>query len=449
MTVAGGATHASYLRSLRTVLRSRGYRRLLGTRLVSQGADGAFQVGLASLIFFSPERQATTAAVAWAFSASLLPYTLVGPFAGVLLDRWHRRQVLLVANLVRAVIVAGAAVLVAAGVVGPLLYVTVLACLSINRFFLSGLSASLPHVVPRDQLVMANAVTPTLGTSAVVLGGGVGYALRNVLGVGDTSDALVLTLAAGAYLASAAVVSTLARDQLGPDGDRDTASVRHQVRSVVTGMWGGVRHVRERRPALWALALIGVHRIGYGLLTIAAVLLCRSYLSDPQDVDAGLALVALVLGVTGAGFGVGAVVTPWAVARIGLVSWVLACLVAAAATQSAFVVTVRLPVLLVGVFLLGVTAQGIKVSVDSVVQTSVDDAYRGRVFSFYDVVFNAAFIVAALVAVVVIPPDGYSRVLFAGVGLLYLVAAVVYRAESRRRPCPPQTVRVLRPTDHF
>ena len=91
--------------ALREVLASAGYRRLLGTRLASQAGDGAFQVGLASLVFFSPERAATTAAVAWAFTAALVPYTVVGPFAGVLLDRWQRRQVLLVANLVRAVLV--------------------------------------------------------------------------------------------------------------------------------------------------------------------------------------------------------------------------------------------------------------------------------------------------------------------------------------------------------
>jgi len=438
MAVVDPTAQVGYLRSLRTVLRSQGFRRLLGTRLVSQASDGAFQVGLTSLFFFSPERQPTTAALAWAFAASLLPYTVVGPFAGVLLDRWQRRQVLLVANLVRAVMVACTAALVASDVVGPLLYVVVLACLSVNRFFLSGLSASLPHVVPRDQLVMANAVTPTLGTSAVVAGGGLAYAVRLLLGPGDSSDAVVLVLAACGYLGSAAIVSLLERDRLGPDGVRDTASMRAQVRSVAVGMRAGVRHLRERRPALSALTLIGAHRVGYGLLTISVVLLCRSYLTDPADVDAGLSLVALVLGVTGAGYAIGAVVTPWVVARAGIGRWVTGCLVAAAAVQVALVVSVAVPVVLASALLLGVTAQGIKVSVDSVVQTSVDDAYRGRIFSFYDVVFNAAFILAALIAVVVIPADGYSRALYTGVGLLYLVTALGYGV-SRSTPAAAPT----------
>ena len=447
MAPADVLVHRGYVSSLRTVLRSRGYRRLLGTRLVSQASDGAFQVGLASLLLFSPERQPTTTAMAAALAVTLLPYTLVGPFAGVLLDRWQRRQVLLVANLVRAVLVAGTAALVATGTVGVPLYVVVLACLSINRFFLAGLSASLPHVVPQDQLVMANAVTPTLGTTAVVLGAGVGYGARAVLGAGgDAADAAVLVVAAAGYLGSAAVVAALARSSLGPDGGGARAPLRRQLTSASRGMRAGVRHVRERRPALVALTLIGVHRVGYGLLTLAVALLCRSAAGREGDVEAGLDLFALVLGVTGVGFALGAVLTPLVVARAGTTAWVVACLLAAAAALVGPVLSVGPPALLLATGVLGATAQGIKVSVDSIVQTSVDDAYRGRVFSLYDVVFNAAFVLAGLLAVAVVPPDGYSRTLYAGVASLYLAAAAGYRwAVVRGAPAAPPTTAAGRP----
>ena len=88
-----------FVADLRTVLRGRDFRRLFAVRLGSQAADGIFQVALASLVFFSPERSATPRAAAGVFAVTVLPYTLVGPFAGVLLDRWRRRQVLLLANV--------------------------------------------------------------------------------------------------------------------------------------------------------------------------------------------------------------------------------------------------------------------------------------------------------------------------------------------------------------
>ena len=70
---------ATYVRDLRIVLRGRGFRRLFATRLASQLGDGVFQVGLAGLVFFSPERAATAGAAAAGFAVALLPYTVVGP----------------------------------------------------------------------------------------------------------------------------------------------------------------------------------------------------------------------------------------------------------------------------------------------------------------------------------------------------------------------------------
>lgn len=412
--------------ALRAVLASAGYRRLLGTRLASQAGDGMFQVGLASLVFFSPERATTTAAVAWAFTAALVPYTVVGPFAGVLLDRWRRRQVLLAANLFRAVVVLGVAALVVASGVTPALYVLVLVCLSVNRFFLAGLSAGLPHVVRRDDLVVANAVTPTAGTVAALLGGVAGFGLRSALGAGDRSDAVVLAAAAGLYLLSAAVVLGLGRDRLGPDDGPAPGPVRQQLASTARGLVAGARHVRERRAAFDALAVIASLRTGFGLFTLTTVLLARNTLTDPADVDAGLALVAAAFTAAGVGAGAAAVLTPVVTRRTGLRTWVVGNLLAAAAVELALALVLTGTTLVAGAFALGLAAQAVKIGVDTVVQTSVDDAFRGRVFTFYDTVFNAAFLLAALVAVVGVPSSGDAPWVPAAVAVLLAATAWVY-----------------------
>src|SRR4051794_38336612 len=140
----------------------RWFPELLGTRLVAQCADGVFQASLASAVFFNPEHQTDPAQAAAGFVVLLLPYSLVGPFAGVFLDRWRRQRVLVWASVVRALLVAGTAVVVSeVGPRGPAFYVVALAVLSVSRLYLAALSASLPHVVRHDQLVTANAVTTT------------------------------------------------------------------------------------------------------------------------------------------------------------------------------------------------------------------------------------------------------------------------------------------------
>ena len=81
------------------------FRRLLELRAVSQFGDGLFQAGLAGALLFNPDREPTPGAIALAFAVLFLPYSLLGPFAGALLDRWDRRLVLIGANTGRLLLV--------------------------------------------------------------------------------------------------------------------------------------------------------------------------------------------------------------------------------------------------------------------------------------------------------------------------------------------------------
>ena len=148
------------------------FRRLLSVRMFGQFADGVFQASLAGTILFDPERQAHAGDIAAGFAVLLLPYSLLGPFAGVLLDRWSRQRVLLGANLLRALLVCLVAAEISAGVHGQPFYLSALLVISVNRFVLSALSASLPHVVEPEQLVTANAISVTAGAVVTATGGG-------------------------------------------------------------------------------------------------------------------------------------------------------------------------------------------------------------------------------------------------------------------------------------
>ena len=168
----------SAARHLSHLLHGVPFRQLFAVRVSSQLTDGVFQTALASYVIFSPEQAPSPGAIAGALAVVLLPFSVLGPFVGVLLDRWSRRQVLAWSNFVRVVLVALLALGVAVDVRGPALFALILACLSVNRFLLAGLSASLPHVVLREELVMANAVTPTAGTMAFLGGLALGAATR-------------------------------------------------------------------------------------------------------------------------------------------------------------------------------------------------------------------------------------------------------------------------------
>src|SRR6202020_377657 len=178
-------TRSSFLGDLRTVLAERDFRRLFATRLVSQSGDGIVTAG-------------------------------VGPFAGVLIDRWSRRQILVWSALLRSSFVVLTAAFMAAGNRGVPLYVAVLLVLGVNRFFLSSLSVALPHVVAEDKLVMANSVSPTVGGIMATLGGSIALGLNVATGNGERGAAITLLVGGGCYVAASMVAATMARDLLGP-----------------------------------------------------------------------------------------------------------------------------------------------------------------------------------------------------------------------------------------
>ncbi|MCX5458731.1 MFS transporter [Streptomyces sp. FT1] len=413
---------------LRMLLRVRDFRRLLTVRLLSQAADGVFQVALATYVVFSPEKQTSAAAIASAMAVLLLPYSLIGPFAGVLLDRWRRRQVFLYGNLLRAVLAALTAALMVTGVPDWLFYVAALCVTAVNRFVLAGLSAALPRVVACDELVIANALSPTAGTLAATAGGGLAFLVR--LLVAD-SDAVVLLLGGLLYLASAGVSLTLAVPLLGPDPGQ-LQHLRRAVAGAARGLVAGVRHLREpgRRGAARALAAMAALRFCYGALTVMLLMLCRYAWSS--DEDGGLALLGVAVAVSGAGFFVAALVTPSAARRLGAAGWIVACAAGAGVLELALGLTFAPVPLLAGAFVLGVATQGAKIATDTIVQASVSDDFRGRIFSVYDVLFNVAFVAAAGVSALLLPADGKSAGLVVLVALIYGAVAVLMTRFDRQ-----------------
>jgi MFS family permease len=432
-----GVTAAHHLAHL---LRGQWFRRLFAVRVSSQFADGVFQVALASYIIFSPERQPSAAGIAGALAAVLLPFSVLGPFVGVFLDRWSRRQVLAVSNFVRVGLVLGLTAGVAAGMAGLQLFVLILACLSVNRFLLAGLSAALPHVVDHEDLVTANAVTPTSGTLAVILGVAVGSGGRALAERGGLDgDVLVLVVSAVLYGIAGGLALRMPRGLLGPDFDPTRPAVREAARHVARGLVEGVRHLHARRAASYGLLAIGAHRFFFGISTVMLILLYRNYFHGPDELDAAFAGLALAVLVSGAGFVTAAFVTPVVTDRISLRAWILFLLGSAALTQLMPGSLFTQPALLVSSYFLGLASQGIKICVDTLVQEDIEDAYRGRVFSLYDVLFNVAFVAAAAVAATVLPDDGRSYAVIGSIAGGYVLTALVYGRVTRGSLAVPGT----------
>ncbi len=414
-----------FLRGLRRLWRHRLFRRLFAVRVAAQAADAVLQVALASFVLFSPERQPSASAIAGVLAITLLPFSVLGPFVSVVLDRVSRRQVLLITELFRAAVGLGLAALVAAGATGAreiIFYGGVLLAMSLNRFLLAALSASLPHTVAAEEYLVANSVVPTVGPAAVIIGGGVATGLRLLLGgrvPAGVADGVLFALAACGFLVSAGLSLRIPRRRLGPDVVRPTSAAE-----VVRGLGEAINHLRRRPEAGLGLITIGVHRVPYGVVTVATILVYRNLFHRVDQVDAAIGDLGILALVTGIGFVLAAVVTPWVRHRIGARAWMVGCFLGSAVLQVFPGATYTNVGILIAAFCCGLLAQAIKINVDTFVQAHVDDDVKGRVFVIYDMIFNVALVLAAAIGALVLPADGRSVPILVIISCCYLVSGI-------------------------
>jgi MFS family permease len=425
---------SSFIADLKVVLAERDFRKLFASRLVSQAGDGVFNAGFAAYAFFSAQTFPNPVAAVYAFTVLYLPYSLIGPFAGVFIDRWSRRQIIAWSALIRAAMVAIAGFVVLAGQTGIPLYVSALAVLGVNRFFLAAVSAGTPHVVRSDKLVMANAVAPTSGTIVGFAGGVAGLGVHLVSGGGQAGSAATLWFGGACYVAAGLLGLRMARDLLGPERAADeellpaTASIASDLKDVVRGLVDGLEHLKQRRKAAYALGAIGAHRALYGTLLVEALLLYRNYFFHGGNGNKALGHVTLLVITSAVGFGLAAVVTPQGVKRTSKDIWITAWLLIGGITIIVLGPTFNQIAFLVLGFAMGMSAQCVKICVDTTVQQVVDDAYMGRVFSLYDMLFNVAYVIGPAIAVLFMPDTGKSYLVVLVLGALYLAAGIGYAA---------------------
>ncbi len=419
---------------LRGVLAGRDFRRLFATRLISQAGDGIVTAGVGTYVFFNATTFPSPAAGAAAFAVLYLPYSLIGPFAGVFIDRWARRQILVWSALLRSVFVVLTAAFMALGNRGVPLYVAVLLVLGVNRFFLSSLSAALPHVVAEDELVMANSVSPTVGGISATIGGVVALGLNVATGNTERGAAITLLAGGGCYVAASLVAATMARDRLGPVG-RDAQArrgLRSELASVAAGLADGVRYVIRRRGPVAALGATGGFSFLFGPLFLMSILLYRNYFYRSSVSVAEGHFGALVV-LSGIGYACAALVTPPVTRRLSKPAWITLLLVASAVVTLALGETFIQPAYLAIGFCLYLTRQSVAICAVTILQEEVDDAYRGRVFAFYDMMFNAAYVAGAALSVVLMPANGRSPDLIAVVAAGFAVVAAGYWLAVRRQ----------------
>jgi sugar phosphate permease len=173
----------------------------------------------------------------------------------------------------------------------------------------------------------------------------------------------------------------------------------------------------------------------FGILSVLSILLYRNYFY-PSSASLAEGHVVVLATVSAIGYGCAALVVPPATRRLSKPTVIALLLAASAVATGVLGETFNEVAYLAFGFMLYLCAQGVAICATTVLQEEVDDAYRGRLFAFYDVMFNVSLALGALLSAFFMPLNGKSAALIGAVAAGYAVAAAVYWLLSRQPPAP-------------
>jgi len=354
-----------YLQVLRT---NRNVRRLWYGQVVSQIGDWLDSVALFTLLL---TLTGSGQAVGLLFLAEFLPGAVVGPFAGVVVDRLPRKLVLIASDLGRAALVL-LLLLVNSRADLWLLYLAVVAKVSLSAFFEPARSAILPSLCRREELVAANAISGATWSAMLALGAALGGIVAGTLGV-----RAAFLLDAASFLLSAALIATVrVASGQAPTGATQSPAPRP---SALVELRDGLRYVLTHPAVRWLTFSKAIWSLGGGVLLLLT-LYGREIFPIGRD---GAISIGLLYAARGVGTGIG----PFLALRLGgegqrfLRRAVAGSFFISAAGYLALSGLASLPLAALAVLFAHVGGSIQWVFSTSLLQTRVPDRLLGRVFA--------------------------------------------------------------------
>jgi predicted MFS family arabinose efflux permease len=413
------------------LLRRRDFGLLWAGGLISETGDWFLLVGLPVWVLQVTGSSLVTATV---FLVGLLPGLVVGPLAGVLVDRWDRRRTLVAVSLAQA-----AFLLPLLAVDGRnrlwIVYLVMAVEAALAQLNDPARNALVPSLVARADLVGANALIGLNSNLARLVGSPLGGIMVEVAGL----PGLVVADAAS-FLLGAALIA-LVRSDAGTSraGGADPApDVVHSPRpgprraGVVREWVDGLRVTLGDRGLRWGLVVNGLAGVAQGIFTVLFVLFVTRVLGG-DGADVGLLRGVQAIGGLLGGVLVVGLATRLEAGRLLGVSLLVFAAIDLAIWNGPLLTTADWLYLALFVAA-GIPGVGVLTGLTSLVQERTAEAYLGRVFATYLGSFNGLMALGMLLAGLLGDTLGVVAVLNAQAGLGLLAGLIAVATLGRRVP---------------
>jgi MFS family permease len=371
------------------------FRRFVAARTISQWGDTFNSVALVVLVF---QLTGSGIGVGITVIAEILPVLLLGLVAGAIVDRHPRRAVMVAADLARAAVALG---LVGFGDEVNVVYAAAFALSAGSVFFNPAAASALPAMVDEDQLVRANS---TIWSAAVISQ----IALAPVAGalVAASGARPAFAINAASYLISAALLAGLHLP-----ATATAAAAMPRVQQVAEGL----RTVRRHRFLATLAGVQALAALSAGATSALLVVLAEDHL------DVGPSRFGILIAAIGVGAGFGPLVIRRMIRDVRRPGWLFGPYLLRGGVDLTLAASSSFPVALGALGLYGVGTSTGNITYSSVLPAVVPDRLRGRVFAFYDIVWQTGRLASIGAGGVLADSFGIQAVYLLG-GLLLLVA---------------------------
>jgi len=397
-------------------------------QLISTFGDRLTQMALVALVY--QQNPGSEIALAKLISFTIIPVFIIGPIAGVWVDRLNRKNVMVVSDILRGCLILSIPYFIAIKQI-LLVYLAIFITFSISRFFIPSKMAIIPDLVPKENLLVANTLSGTTYMIGNVVGLVVAGFIVNIPSIGAIGGFYIdsMTFFASALLIAMITHVRSVRD-VGQDIITTTEAISSAIRrSIASDIIEGLKTIWKHKDMRFIVSVFFALMAGLGAISCVIIVFVQHAFGTSTR-DLGFLGTFLV-----AGLFAGTVAYGKFGQRAPKRKVVSCSFIASGILVAVFVMIVeKHPNLFTAGLisaLLGAAAGPIMVSANTLTHEAIPEELRGRIFSSLEVVMHLGFMASMFLAAYAAKYIGRPWVIMTAGAFFCLCGAAGIAAEAK------------------
>ena len=408
------------------VLKNRNFFFLWLGQIISQLGDRLGQMALIGFVYLKAPGSAIE--IAKILSFTIIPVFLIGPLAGVYVDRWDRRRTMYACDLSRAALVLTIPLFLFYTKYMSPIYLIIFVAFCIGRFFVPAKLSIIPDLVDKKDLLVANSLVHITGMIAAVLGFGIGGVLVEWWGARSG-----FYLNALSFLVSGALIFLITKKSA---ASMDLKKMSKEIvevikKSVFQEIKDGILYFIHNKDIRFTAGVTFILWSALGAIYVVLIVFVQKTLHSATK-DLGLLVMFL-----GIGLFLGSLIYGRFGQRLSHYKTIFSSLFLSGIMLVVFALTIqRYPYFLIAAllsFLLGLLVSPIMIASNTIIHNVSDNEMRGKIFSSMEIVMHLGFLLFMFISGLLAERFSHTLILVI-VGCLFSVLGIINFIFHRKMP---------------